>query len=41
VAACDEAVLSPMPGHILAVAVADGDVVGKGNARLEIEVIKM
>jgi biotin carboxyl carrier protein len=41
VAACDEAVLSPMPGHILAVAVADGDVVGKGNALLKMEVIKM
>jgi biotin carboxyl carrier protein len=29
-----------MPGHILAVAVADGDVVGKGNELLEMEAIR-
>jgi acetyl/propionyl-CoA carboxylase alpha subunit len=39
--ASDGAVLSPMPGHILSVAVADGDVVAKGTALLVMEAMKM
>jgi propionyl-CoA carboxylase alpha chain/3-methylcrotonyl-CoA carboxylase alpha subunit len=37
----DGAVLSPMPGHILSVAVAEGDVVAKGTALLVMEAMKM
>jgi acetyl/propionyl-CoA carboxylase alpha subunit len=39
--ASDGAVLSPMPGHILSVAVAEGDVVVKGAALLVMEAMKM
>ena len=37
----DGAVLSPMPGHILSVAVAEGDTVTKGAALLVMEAMKM
>jgi 3-methylcrotonyl-CoA carboxylase alpha subunit len=37
----DGAVLSPMPGHILAVAVAEGDLVAKGAALVVMEAMKM
>jgi acetyl/propionyl-CoA carboxylase alpha subunit len=37
----DGAILSPMPGHILAVAVAEGDGVAKGNALVVMEAMKM
>ncbi|HQT46068.1 MAG: methylcrotonoyl-CoA carboxylase [Acidocella sp. 20-63-7] len=37
----DGAVLSPMPGHILSVAVAEGDVVSKGAPLLVMEAMKM
>jgi 3-methylcrotonyl-CoA carboxylase alpha subunit len=37
----DGAVLSPMPGHILSVAVADGDVVIKGTPLVVMEAMKM
>jgi acetyl/propionyl-CoA carboxylase alpha subunit len=40
-AASDGAVLSPMPGHILSVAVAEGDVVAKGTTLLVMEAMKM
>jgi 3-methylcrotonyl-CoA carboxylase alpha subunit len=40
-AASDGAVRSPMPGHILAVAVAEGDVVAKGALLLVMEAMKM
>jgi len=39
--ASDGAVLSPMPGHILSVAVAEGDAVAKGAALLVLEAMKM
>jgi acetyl/propionyl-CoA carboxylase alpha subunit len=39
--AIDGAVLSPMPGHILSVAVAEGDEVAKGAALLVMEAMKM
>jgi len=39
--ASDGAVLSPMPGHILSVAVAEGDKVTKGTALLVMEAMKM
>jgi acetyl/propionyl-CoA carboxylase alpha subunit len=37
----DGAVLAPMPGHILSVAVAEGDVVAKGTTLLVMEAMKM
>jgi acetyl/propionyl-CoA carboxylase alpha subunit len=37
----DGAVLSPMPGHILSVAVAEGDAVAKGAVLLVMEAMKM
>jgi acetyl/propionyl-CoA carboxylase alpha subunit len=37
----DGAVLSPMPGHILSVAAAEGDLVSKGTALLVMEAMKM
>jgi acetyl/propionyl-CoA carboxylase alpha subunit len=40
-AASDGAVLSPMPGHILSVAVAEGDIVAKGAILLVMEAMKM
>jgi acetyl/propionyl-CoA carboxylase alpha subunit len=40
-AAGDGAVLSPMPGHILSVAVAEGDIVAKGTALMVMEAMKM
>jgi propionyl-CoA carboxylase alpha chain/3-methylcrotonyl-CoA carboxylase alpha subunit len=40
-AVSDGAVLSPMPGHILSVAVAEGDVVKKGAPLLVMEAMKM
>jgi 3-methylcrotonyl-CoA carboxylase alpha subunit len=40
-AASDGAVLSPMPGHILSVAVANGDTVRKGAPLLVMEAMKM
>jgi acetyl/propionyl-CoA carboxylase alpha subunit len=40
-ASTDGAVLSPMPGHILSVAVAEGDIVAKGAALLVMEAMKM
>jgi acetyl/propionyl-CoA carboxylase alpha subunit len=39
--ASDGAVLSPMPGHILSVAVAEGDAVTKGTALMVMEAMKM
>ena len=39
--ASDGAVLSPMPGHILSVAVAEGDLVAKGAALVVMEAMKM
>ncbi len=39
--ASDGAVLSPMPGHILSVAVAEGDAVTKGTPLLVMEAMKM
>jgi len=39
--ASDGAVLSPMPGHILSVAVAEGDAVTKGTALVVMEAMKM
>jgi acetyl/propionyl-CoA carboxylase alpha subunit len=39
--ASDGAVLSPMPGHILSVAVAEGDTVAKGALLLVMEAMKM
>jgi acetyl/propionyl-CoA carboxylase alpha subunit len=40
-AATDGAVLSPMPGHILSVAVAEGDIVPKGTPLVVMEAMKM
>ena len=40
-AVSDGAVLSPMPGHILSVAVAEGDVVTKGSPLVVMEAMKM
>jgi 3-methylcrotonyl-CoA carboxylase alpha subunit len=37
----DGAILSSMPGHILAVAVAEDDGVAKGNALIALEAMKM
>ena len=40
-AVSDGAVISPMPGHILSVAVAEGDAVTKGTALVVMEAMKM
>jgi 3-methylcrotonyl-CoA carboxylase alpha subunit len=40
-AASDGAILSPMPGRIIAVAVAQGDSVSKGHKLLTLEAMKM
>jgi len=40
-AASDGAVLSPMPGHVLSVAVAEGERVAKGTALVVMEAMKM
>jgi acetyl/propionyl-CoA carboxylase alpha subunit len=39
--ASDGAVISPMPGHILSVAVAEGEIVTRGTALLVMEAMKM